>query len=603
MKKDKDFLERLKKEVNTWIARGIINSIQKDSILSLYNSGMTEANPKNSEKNKREIHLSHVTAALAALCLAVGLIIFYASNWRKMPPSLKLIQVFVLIAGTYGASLYFFLKEEKLAARIFLNLAMVSFGAGIMLVAQIYHISAHPTNGVLVWAIGAAAMSALMSERIGYYLASLLFFIWNCWELFEYHNPAYAYIIPVFIIAWLFFRLKDKAGMVISSILCGWYYFQVNIYWISESSGSEGSGFVFLMLFFPMGLLLILSGKLMILKETARAAGFFTSAAGWISIMVPLLALSWPYAIKNISAPVTFQPGTAIQTWEYLVFTLLCGAGIYFYKMIQESVKVYIPLLFVTVLFFFLPPGNTSVRMVFTHLSITALAGILLFLTYREEKDSGFERIMAFLFTITFLVVKWWGFMIYAETSNEYKIAYLIGFILFGTVFFLINRTVAHLGREKNFSYPSLILDVLCSALAWLAIYTASFKIEEQTSIFQADQVVVVMIILFIVLSAALYLFLFTKLKEGRMMLYLSMIIFISSGITLFSAGPGVSWIVYSLIFNVLLLISSSVVIYYSTVIQSRMLLNAGIIIFVIHLSTRYFDLFWDMLYGSVLFI
>ena len=271
--------------------------------------------------------------------------------------------------------------------------------------------------------------------------------------------------------------------------------------------------------------------------------------------------------------------------------------------MIQESVKVYIPLLFVTVLFFFLPPGNTSVRMVFTHLSITALAGILLFLTYREEKDSGFERIMAFLFTITFLVVKWWGFMIYAETSNEYKIAYLIGFILFGTVFFLINRTVAHLGREKNFSYPSLILDVLCSALAWLAIYTASFKIEEQTSIFQADQVVVVMIILFIVLSAALYLFLFTKLKEGRMMLYLSMIIFISSGITLFSAGPGVSWIVYSLIFNVLLLISSSVVIYYSTVIQSRMLLNAGIIIFVIHLTTRYFDLFWDMLSGSVLFI
>jgi uncharacterized membrane protein len=42
---------------------------------------------------------------------------------------------------------------------------------------------------------------------------------------------------------------------------------------------------------------------------------------------------------------------------------------------------------------------------------------------------------------------------------------------------------------------------------------------------------------------------------------------------------------------------------YYSTVIQSRKILNFATAGIILHVFTRYFDLFWDMFSGSLLFI
>jgi uncharacterized membrane protein len=104
-------------------------------------------------------------------------------------------------------------------------------------------------------------------------------------------------------------------------------------------------------------------------------------------------------------------------------------------------------------------------------------------------------------------------------------------------------------------------------------------------------------------MAALLYYLILTRVKTGRIMIYLSLLVLLASGITMFMAGPAVPWQLYSVIFNLLLLIISATYIYYSTVIQSKILLNAAVIGFVIHIITRYFDLFWDMFSGALLFI
>ena len=91
---------------------------------------------------------------------------------------------------------------------------MVSFGVGIMLVAQIYHISARPTDGILAWAIGVLAMSVLMKEKWGYYLASALFMLWNLWEYLAQGNPNYFFIIVPLVFFYLFYRSKAPAGII-----------------------------------------------------------------------------------------------------------------------------------------------------------------------------------------------------------------------------------------------------------------------------------------------------------------------------------------------------------------------------------------------------
>ncbi len=595
------FAHRLAREILSWTAEGIITEEQKKKILSRYFS--PESLNSSPLKRKKEIHLPYVITALAAICIAMGLIIFYASNWRKMPPSLKLAQVFLLIISTYSAAWYFKYKGKNFAGKIFINLGMVTFGIGIMLVAQIYHISSHPTNGIMIWAIGTLAVAILMKEKAGLYMASILFFIWNTWEVFEYSNPAYFYIIPIIVIGSLFYINRDKTGILITALLWVCYYFQVNTYWIIKSENFEKDSVAFLLAFFAMGTLHIILGRILRFNDTLKNAGYVLSAAGWFAFMLPMLGLSWPYVLKNTTAPVLFSSDTLIQSWEYFIILIITGAGIAFLRQMQEPVKFYIPFYFFAVLFFFLPPSITTVRMISMHSALIILSGTLLYLSYTLKGDWGFEKKFSFIFIVLILMVKWFGFIIYSSIDQKYKVIYLTGFILFVIVFFLINRTVKHLTAKEGKGYPSAPLDIICSILVWLTLYAASFKKTMQASVFDTDSTVIIMIILFAGFAVLLYSFLLSAIKKKRLIIYLSMAIFIFSGITLFISDPAIPWIVYSVIFNLLLLLATGAGIWYSTTIQSRALLNFSIAAFVIHIGTRYFDLFWDMLSGSLLFI
>jgi uncharacterized membrane protein len=111
------------------------------------------------------------------------------------------------------------------------------------------------------------------------------------------------------------------------------------------------------------------------------------------------------------------------------------------------------------------------------------------------------------------------------------------------------------------------------------------------------------MVVLFSTIAVILFALLVSILKEKRVIVYLAGVIFAVTLACMFVAAPDTSWIFYSLMFNALLVIFTSVYIYYSTVIQSKALLNIMVTAFVIHIVTRYFDLFWDMLSGSVFLI
>ena len=604
----KDLLQWLVNEVNIWIIKGIISPEQRDQILKLYKvqqqAVITPAAKKAAAKNESRINLARVILVLAVICIAVGLVIFYASNWRRMPPGVKMAQVFLLILTCYGASWFLlFVKKEIFIGRLIMMLAMVTFGIGIMLVAQIYHISSHPTNGLLVWAIGTLVLSAVMGEQWGYYMSLALFAIWDYWEVVEYGNAAFLFIIPLIVLALLFYRCRDRIGLVLSVSLMIIYYFQVNIHWAAtaEYNKLHVTEAAFMYMLYALGPLLMIAGRLLRYNETLNYSGNIVTLAGWIVFMVPVLSLSWPYEVP-VTAPLVFLPrGTWIQTGQFLFFILLSAAGCRMLSVNGEKPSIYIPFIITAVILFIVPHYSTTARMISTHIAIVALIATSLSYAYLVPGDWSVEKGMAFLLTITMFMVKWIGLTGSAFADNAYMVAYLVGFIIFATVCFLINRLVKHLASGK--SYPSLIIDIITAIAIWFTLYTASFKIEDQVSIFKADKVVIVMIFLFIILAVLLYVVLMARLKQNRTIIYLSLIVFITSGIALFIARGGVSWIVYSLIFNILLFIATGTAIYYSTAIQSRILLNIAVCAFILHLGTRYFDLFWDMLSGSVLFI
>lgn len=169
----------LRQEVAQWRSDGLVDDALAQRILARY--------PATSPSSWAWI----ILPALGALLGGLGVILFFAYNWQAMPKAVKLALVFGALAATHGAGL-------QLARRPDANRALVEglhalgtmlFGAGIWLVAQIYHIDEHYPNAFVVWSLGALALAWAMPSVVQAYLALLLITFWAGLEAIKFHRP------------------------------------------------------------------------------------------------------------------------------------------------------------------------------------------------------------------------------------------------------------------------------------------------------------------------------------------------------------------------------------------------------------------------------
>jgi uncharacterized membrane protein len=604
MIKSASFIRDMIAEVRTWTEKGIITRDQQKKIESLYTPSPSDQTAvTKSDSKKSPINITAVIISLASLCLIAGIIVFYAANWKKMPPSLKLLQIFLILFGSYAASAWFLFSKDRsrIIGRAFLVIGMMSFGAGIMLVAQIYHISAHPTNGLFVWACGVFIMSLLMKERFGLYIASSLFFIWNCWEFFVYNNPAYLYLLFIALLSAAYIWAKDKIGIVASFCFLLFYYFQVTSP-IHYNNDFEYHLFQLGLLNFALGALLFSAGVFFRDNDTIRPLGILMTIAGWFFFILPFTTHSWPFGEIGSDIIASFAVNRLYSSL-YLAFIALSILFIMLQYKKEKSIAMSIAVVTFPVIALFLPLGITQVRMVTMHCAIIALFFAFLFISYNSKKKDAFDTAFAYIFAFILIIVKGFGFLFFSLYDDKFKVAYLAGFIIFAIVCLLLNVLISHITAKRGGKYPSTIIHTLCAAMTWIAVYTASFETPSQHSITTANPIVITMVVLFSTIAVILFALLVSILKEKRVIVFLAGAIFAVTLTCMLLAGPDTSWIFYSLMFNTLLVIFTSVYIYYSTVIQSKALLNIMVTAFVIHIVTRYFDLFWDMLSGSVFLI
>lgn len=595
----KKFLKRLRVETQKWISAGIITETQKNNLIKNYEEEIAAT------KKKISIGLPSIIMGLAGVLLCTGIIIFYAANWRIMPPSLKLAQVFLLIIVTYGVSYYFLVIKDTtiLFGRIMLMAGMVSYGAGIALVAQIYHISAQPTNGILAWAIGVLAMSWVMKEKWGLYLAAALFFIWNAWELIEYNNPNYIYIIVPILFSYLFYQLRGVTGVALMFFAAWLWFYQINMHWIGliHNSDIETSALVILAFcHIPLGLLFTGTGWILKKYDILNVPASIMTVSGWLALCIPFLTLSWP--MKLYSQYLIFKNGTIPFSIEILLLVVIATCMTYALYRHKLDVRMHSGGIIFTAIICVLPQGNNTIMLAVLHISLFVfLFGILDF--YRSDPVRRIERFLSYFLCISLLVIKGIGLRFIAGSRNEgYFVAYCIGFVLYGIVSFLVNQAVQIRAEQQGNHFRPNIINAACAFAAYYIMYTLSFKVENQYSVLNATPQILVLIFLFIISALALYIFLWF-ISKSKLLLILSGIIFFSSSVMLFITGPGISWIAYSLLFNILLFTTTAIFIYYSTRINSRLLLNFAIFGFVLHVVTRYFDIFWDLMSGAGLFI
>lgn len=133
-----------------------------------------------------------VFCGLGAVIVGLGIILLLAYNWDALPKFGKLGVIFGAIAVAHGAGLLWRERggwRSGLAEVAFL-LGSMLYGAGIWLVAQIYHIDEHYPNGFLFWGLGALALAWVLRSVPQGILATVTLAIWGLGECWDFDRPA-----------------------------------------------------------------------------------------------------------------------------------------------------------------------------------------------------------------------------------------------------------------------------------------------------------------------------------------------------------------------------------------------------------------------------
>lgn len=135
-------------ELSAWNDAGLVTSDQAEKILAIYGTPEEVA-------ERRGARAIFTLTSLAALLVGLAVLLLIGYNWEDMPPALKLVIIFsVLIATHVCAFLLRYRFDKRTASEVVFFLGCLLYGAGIWLVAQVFHINAGGADGFWWWAVG-----------------------------------------------------------------------------------------------------------------------------------------------------------------------------------------------------------------------------------------------------------------------------------------------------------------------------------------------------------------------------------------------------------------------------------------------------------------
>lgn len=140
---------RLKRDLERWSAMGLISEREAQAMLG------------DHDANASSFSLGSVLLILAVVLLSAAVILLVAANWQAIP---RLVKISVVIAFIWvfhcGGAVFIALKRQALGESL-LVLGAASFGGGLALVGQLYHMSGDQLDFLYVW-IGASVLSCVL---------------------------------------------------------------------------------------------------------------------------------------------------------------------------------------------------------------------------------------------------------------------------------------------------------------------------------------------------------------------------------------------------------------------------------------------------------
>ncbi|MFA5901165.1 MAG: DUF2157 domain-containing protein [Hyphomicrobium sp.] len=128
-----------------------------------------------------KLDLASALGILGAVLIGFGAMSFVAAHWSEMPRLFRLALIFGGLFASYAVAGVLFERKHPTFAHAAILVGVSIFGAGIMLIAQMYHIEGNPPDAVLTWALGALAAGIILKSNPALAVAMGLVCLWSGW--------------------------------------------------------------------------------------------------------------------------------------------------------------------------------------------------------------------------------------------------------------------------------------------------------------------------------------------------------------------------------------------------------------------------------------
>lgn len=170
--------EWIQTEIASWISEGLIDQSTGQLLKSRYAAHASKS------------WAFSLITAIGAIIFGLGVILFFAYNWQSLPKLAKLAMIFIALAAFHLLGWFVRIKnlEQHNLSEGFHLIGTMMFGAGIYLIAQIYHIDEHYPTAFLVWGAGALLFAWVLPSVIQALVATVLFTAWGTSEMLEFNQ-------------------------------------------------------------------------------------------------------------------------------------------------------------------------------------------------------------------------------------------------------------------------------------------------------------------------------------------------------------------------------------------------------------------------------
>ena len=268
------YLNRLKRDLDLWIERGWVTAANADAILA-----------SAREPGAATRRMPAMLAILGAVLIGFAVMSFVAANWQEISKLTKIVLIFIAMWGAYIAAFVLQKRGHANFAQAAVLIGLGLFGAGIMLIAQIYHIVTDDPGGVLAWCVAALATAWLLLSRPALALGILLAVIWT-WFAIDLNDatPHWAFWAAWAASAALALRLSWPPAFHLV-LIAGFLWQAINAEAIVELSGMAPVQFA---VFIALEALALWMAALAFAREGSRIGGV---AEAWgIAIAFALVA-------------------------------------------------------------------------------------------------------------------------------------------------------------------------------------------------------------------------------------------------------------------------------------------------------------------------